>query len=45
MTGIIRFSRAGSIRRMRETIKDLDFIIATDEPEIVKEQLACHIWY
>ena len=24
---------------MRETIKDLDFIISTDEPEIVKEQL------
>ncbi|MFP3490842.1 DNA polymerase/3'-5' exonuclease PolX, partial [Staphylococcus sp. SIMBA_130] len=23
------FSRAGSLRRMRETIKDLDFIIAT----------------
>lgn len=39
MTGIIRYSRAGSIRRMRETIKDLDFIIATDEPENVKEQL------
>ncbi len=39
MSGIIRFSKAGSIRRMRETIKDLDFIISTDEPEIVKEQL------
>ena len=24
---------------MRETIKDLDFIIATEEPEIVKEHL------
>ena len=36
---MIRFSKAGSIRRMRETIKDLDFIISTDEPEIVKEQL------
>lgn len=39
MTGMIRFSRAGSIRRMRETIKDLDFIISTDEPETIKEQL------
>lgn len=39
MISILRFSRAGSIRRMRETIKDLDFIIATDVPDIVKEQL------
>ncbi|WP_028392169.1 DNA polymerase/3'-5' exonuclease PolX [Bacillus cihuensis] len=39
MTDIIRFSRAGSIRRMRETIKDLDFIISSDNPEKVKEQL------
>lgn len=37
--GIIRFSKAGSIRRMRETIKDLDFIVSTDEPGTVKEQL------
>lgn len=39
MNGIEKFSRAGSLRRMRETIKDLDFIIATDEPERVIEQL------
>lgn len=39
MKDIIRFSRAGSIRRMRETVKDLDFIISTDHPESVKEQL------
>lgn len=39
MDGIIRFSRAGSVRRGRETIKDLDFIIATEEPELVKEQI------
>ncbi|RBW71529.1 DNA polymerase/3'-5' exonuclease PolX [Bacillus taeanensis] len=39
MKGIKRFSRAGSIRRFRETIKDLDFIIATEEVEVVKEQL------
>jgi DNA polymerase (family X) len=37
--GIVRFSRAGSLRRMRETIKDLDFIIATNEPQNVREQL------
>ncbi len=36
---INNFSRAGSLRRLRETIKDLDFMIATDEPSIVKEQL------
>ena len=39
MKAVIRSSRAGSIRRMRETIKDLDFIVSCDEPEIVKEQL------
>ena len=39
MEGIEKFSRAGSLRRMRETIKDLDFIIATTEPEKVREQL------
>jgi DNA polymerase (family X) len=39
MPGVQRFSRAGSLRRMRETIKDLDFIIATTEPHAVREQL------
>ncbi|MCA1031987.1 DNA polymerase/3'-5' exonuclease PolX [Bacillus timonensis] len=39
MQGIVKFSRAGSLRRMRETIKDLDFIIATTTPNIVREQL------
>ncbi|MGX6442981.1 DNA polymerase/3'-5' exonuclease PolX [Neobacillus sp. K501] len=39
MEEIHRFSRAGSLRRMRETIKDLDFIIATENPAIVKQQL------
>lgn len=36
---ITSFSRAGSLRRVRETIKDLDFMIATEEPAIVKEKL------
>ena len=36
---IDRFSLAGSTRRFRETIRDLDFIISTDQPEKVKEQL------
>ncbi|MCT8137439.1 DNA polymerase/3'-5' exonuclease PolX [Anaerobacillus sp. CMMVII] len=39
MKGISRFSRAGSLRRLRETVKDLDYIIATSEPQIVKEEL------
>ncbi|WP_313800741.1 DNA polymerase/3'-5' exonuclease PolX [Cytobacillus sp.] len=36
---IEKFSRAGSLRRMRETIKDLDFIIATKNPSAVRDQL------
>ncbi|MCH1627322.1 DNA polymerase/3'-5' exonuclease PolX [Fredinandcohnia quinoae] len=39
MDGIINYSRAGSLRRMRETIKDLDFIIATIDPTRIREQL------
>ncbi|ALX48249.1 DNA polymerase/3'-5' exonuclease PolX [Lentibacillus amyloliquefaciens] len=36
---ITDYSRAGSLRRMRETIKDIDFIIATDNPEKVRDRL------
>ncbi|WP_091499950.1 DNA polymerase/3'-5' exonuclease PolX [Amphibacillus marinus] len=36
---ITRFSIAGSMRRFRETLKDLDYIIATDQPEQVKDAL------
>lgn len=39
MTHIEQFERAGSLRRYRETIKDLDYIIATNDPEKVREQL------
>lgn len=39
ITAITRFSLAGSMRRMSETIKDLDFIIATDQPDVVKAAL------
>ncbi len=39
MEGVMQFSRAGSLRRMKETIKDLDFIIATKQSLVVKEQL------
>nr|WP_295969947.1 DNA polymerase/3'-5' exonuclease PolX [uncultured Bacillus sp.] len=39
MEHIQQFSQAGSLRRMKETIKDLDFIIATEHPRLVKEQL------
>lgn len=36
---IVKYSRAGSLRRMRETVKDLDFIIATEDPKAVKDAL------
>lgn len=39
MSDIVSYSRAGSLRRMRETIKDLDFIISTNNPTAVKEKL------
>ena len=39
MEALEQFSRAGSLRRYRETIKDLDYIIATTEPNKVREQL------
>lgn len=39
MKAVEEFSRAGSLRRLRETVKDLDFIIATSEPDVVREQL------
>ncbi|QDP40808.1 DNA polymerase/3'-5' exonuclease PolX [Radiobacillus deserti] len=39
LEGVERFSRAGSIRRLSETVKDIDFIIATTNPTQVKEAL------
>lgn len=36
---ISRFSLAGSLRRLQETIKDIDFIIETSDPKAVKEQV------
>ncbi len=39
MNNVDKFSRAGSLRRVRETVKDLDFIIASNNPESVREQL------
>lgn len=36
---VSEFSVAGSYRRTKETSKDLDFIVATGEPAVVKEQL------
>lgn len=37
--GIIKMSRAGSLRRMEETLKDLDYVLAVTNPDIVREQL------
>ncbi|MDC3412589.1 DNA polymerase/3'-5' exonuclease PolX [Aquibacillus sp. 3ASR75-11] len=39
IASVERYSRAGSIRRMKETIRDLDFIIATNDPSAVKDAL------
>jgi DNA polymerase (family X) len=39
MDGIHSFSRAGSLRRMRETVKDLDYIISTEKPDKIRDQL------
>ncbi|MBD8026291.1 DNA polymerase/3'-5' exonuclease PolX [Ureibacillus sp. Re31] len=36
---IQKFSVAGSFRRVSEMSKDIDFIVATEEPEQVKDQL------
>lgn len=33
------YSQAGSLRRVRETVKDIDYIIATKEPAIVADKL------
>lgn len=33
------FSLAGSLRRMKETIRDIDFIISTKNPESIRNQL------
>lgn len=37
--GVIRCERAGSLRRGKETIKDLDFVIATENPIHVAEHI------
>ncbi|WP_179134026.1 DNA polymerase/3'-5' exonuclease PolX [Halobacillus massiliensis] len=39
LSSIKRYSQAGSVRRMKETIKDLDFIIASNDPPAVRDQL------
>lgn len=37
-----RFSRAGSLRRMRETIKDIDFIIASENAVETRDELLAY---
>lgn len=39
LDAVEKFSLAGSLRRMRETVKDIDFIIATEEPGKVRDLL------
>lgn len=40
LEAVARFSRAGSLRRWKETVKDLDFVVATALPEEVADALA-----
>ncbi|WP_101844555.1 DNA polymerase/3'-5' exonuclease PolX [Halobacillus sp. Marseille-P3879] len=35
----VRFSKAGSVRRMKETIRDLDFIIASEDAPATRDEL------
>ncbi|MGC9268183.1 DNA polymerase/3'-5' exonuclease PolX, partial [Listeria ivanovii] len=37
--GIDTFAQAGSLRRLRETVKDLDYVIATEKPREVQKAL------
>ncbi len=39
MDKVQTYSRAGSFRRLREDVKDLDFIIATEEPNLVRDEI------
>ncbi|RSL32995.1 DNA polymerase/3'-5' exonuclease PolX [Salibacterium salarium] len=36
---IDRYARAGSLRRMEETIKDLDYIMVVEDPDTARKQL------
>lgn len=36
--GVRRIDSAGSLRRGRETVGDLDFLVATDDPEAVRQR-------
>src|SRR5690625_213041 len=36
---IIKYNVAGSLRRLEETVKDIDFIIATEQPTKVRESI------
>lgn len=39
MEDVDKFSRAGSLRRVKETVKDIDYIIATENPSSVRDQI------
>ncbi|MFB4165835.1 DNA polymerase/3'-5' exonuclease PolX [Alteribacillus sp. JSM 102045] len=39
ITKVKRYARAGSLRRMEETIKDLDYIMSVEDAEAVRKQL------
>ncbi|SFM31665.1 DNA polymerase/3'-5' exonuclease PolX [Salibacterium qingdaonense] len=39
LTDVKRWARAGSLRRMEETIKDLDYILSVENPDHIRRQL------
>ncbi|SFP72008.1 DNA polymerase/3'-5' exonuclease PolX [Salibacterium halotolerans] len=39
LTGIKRWARAGSLRRMEETVKDLDYILSVENTDAVRTEL------
>ncbi|MFX3617987.1 MAG: DNA polymerase/3'-5' exonuclease PolX [Sporolactobacillus sp.] len=45
MTVIDRFSRAGSLRRAKEQMKDLDFVVETEDPETAGEEILKQLGY
>lgn len=42
--GVVRAEVAGSLRRGRETIGDLDFVVSCDDPAAVRERFTAHPW-
>lgn len=37
-----RIEVAGSLRRAKETVKDVDFVVSTDEPQVISDAFVAH---